>query len=372
MAMKLPKSPPVKTLQLRWPGEGVVRGLSFEREYAAANYPTPWSINVRSQEAITSRMRGGSWTPISAGTRPSETIYRDRKLTFDSNIITASRMGSHADVSFSSDVSDTMRATAFQLGETDETGGTVVALVPHRDAYLLAATADDLWVMHGDPTTGQLRNVSRDVGMINANAWCKVGDSVCFLSSAGLYSVGADGTGLNALSEENLPVELTGVTDAGCTLTYHYLDRGVYIHLPNTAQSWFYDVENNAFWPFVSSTTDSHVLIGPVRIGGAVDFGMIRTIHGMLGSGSADVTWRIIVGDTAETVAVNGKAAITLALAGSDFSYYVAAEGVWSAGRTKAAWPRTRGCWAVVWLSSTGTWAFESVVVESVSGGRYR
>lgn len=361
-----------KVTQLRFPSLGVVRSRAYNQSGKQSEYSSPWCVNARLQESIASRDRGGSWTPIAAGARPSETIYRDRKLTHSVNIISASRMGAHADFSFSADVSDSMRATAFQLAETDATGGTVVALVPHRDSSLLAATAGELWAMSGDPTTGQLRNVSRDVGMINANAWCKAGDAVYFLSSRGLNVVGADGSGLKPLSEDTIPVELTGVTDVGCTLTYHYADRGVYIHLPNTAQSWFYDVDREAFWPFVSDETDSHVLLGPFRIGGPLENSLVRTIHGTTGEDSADVTWRLVVADTAEAVAANGKAAIIASLAGSDVTRYVAAEGVWTAGRNKAAWTRVRGCWALFWIHGTSQWAFESVVCESISAGRLR
>ena len=364
---------PSKTLSIRFPLGGVVRRAGYSEAGAKQEvYSTPWAVNVRSEDALTNRLRGGSWTPIAAGARPSETIYRDRKLTFSANIISASRMGAHADFSFSSDISDTTRATPFQLAEAGDTGGTVVGLVPHRDASLLGATAGELWIMHGDPTAYKLQNVSRNVGMINADAWCKASDAVYFLSSRGLYVVGADGSGLKTLSEDVAPVELTGVTDAGATLTYNHADRGVYIHLPNTAQSWFYDLARGVFWPFKYGVTSSHVLVGPVLLAGHNDYGSIQSLRGITAVGSASVTWAIVTGDSAEAAASNGKAAITAALASGDYSSYVKDSGTLAAGPSLFFRPRVQAMWACVWLSSAGTWAYESVVIESIPGGRYR
>jgi hypothetical protein len=362
-----------KQLALRFPLGGVVRRAGYTDAGTRKEvYTTPWSVNVRAEDALTNRLRGGSWTPISAGARPSETIYRDRKLTFGANIISASRMGAHADFSFSSDISDSMRATAFQLAEGGETGGTVVGLVPSRDAFLLAATASELWSMHGDPTTGKLQNVSRNVGMVNANAWCKAGDAGYFLSSRGLHVVGADGSELKSLSEDVAPEELTGVTDAGCTLTYNHADRGVYIHLPSAAVSWFYDVARGAFWPFKANNSNSHVLLGPVMLAGHNDFGSVQSLRGIIAVGSANVTWAIVTGDSAEAAAANGKAAITAALAGGSYSAYVKDSGTLAAGPSLFFRPRVRGMWACVWLHSTGQWAYESVILELIPAGRWR
>jgi hypothetical protein len=366
-----PMPPKAKTIQLRFPSLGVIRRNVQERVYSAVAYPTPWSINVRLEDVLTNRLRGGSFTGISAGSRPSEITYRDRLLTFSDNAITASRQGDSTDTTLSSDVSDTMRPALFQLAEADEIGEDVVALIPHKDKFLLGFTAGETWVLAGDPLTGTLRNISREVGIIGADAWCVNHDTIFFLSSHGLYSIGADGSGLKALSEDAVPEDLTGVSDAACTLTYNHADRGVFIHL-TVDPDWFYDTAREGFWPFDTSSTDSHVLIGPLRIGGPNRFGLIQTIHGIMAASSATVTWAIVIGDSAEEAADNGKAAITADLAGSDFQEYVAADGSWDAGRSNAGWSRVRAAWAVIWLSSAGTWAYEGVNLESIPFGRHR
>jgi hypothetical protein len=404
---------------------GVIRRNAHERVASAVSYPSPWAVNVRLEDSLDNRMRGGSWAGIATSAVPADVypylvtetsdnivtetgdnitigtqssvvggngrhwtapgsdapssgtadcVYRDRMLRIDdtnSNAIQASRVGDHADWDLSKDVSDTLRATIFQFSESNEIGGDVVAMVPHKDSSLLAFTAGETWVQQGDPLTGARRNVSRDVGIIAARAWCKHHDTIYFLSSHGLYSVGADGSGLKPLSEDKVPEELTGVSDASCELAYNHADRGVYIHR-STGVSWFYDTARDQFWPFDTSETDSHVLIGPLRIGGPNRYGLVQTIHGIMAAGSSTVVWRIVPGDTAEEACDNGKAAITASLASSDFDEYVAAEGAWDAGRSQTGWPRVRAAWAVLWLSSSSDWAYESVLLEAMPWGRFR
>ena len=128
--------PKVKTAELRFPSLGVVRRFSHERTYSATAYPTPWSCNVRLEDSLTNRLRGGSWTAIDAGSRPSEILYRDRVLTFDDNAITATRVGSHTDTTLSADVSDLLRPALFQLSEAGETGEDALTFALPREVEL--------------------------------------------------------------------------------------------------------------------------------------------------------------------------------------------------------------------------------------------
>ncbi len=363
-----------QTKTLRFPSMGVVRRNVQERVASAVSYPTPWALNVRHEGALTNRLRGGSFTGIAAGSRPSTIVYRDRLLEIDStnaNAVRASRLGNHADFSFTGDLSDTLRPTLFQFSEADAVGEDVVALVPHKDASLLGFTAGETWVQQGDPLTGPRLRVSDQVGIIGADAWCVNHDTVYFLSSQGLYSVGANGDGLQALSEDKVPEDLTSVSDSTATLTYNHADRGVYIHLA-ASTDWFYDTERDQFWPFNRSESGSHLLVGPVRLGGPNQYGMLQTLVGIMASGSAAVNWRVVTGETAEEACANGKAAITADLAGSAYDEYVEASGAWDAGRSDTAWPRVSAAWAVLWLSSAGTWAYEAINMETMPFGRHR
>jgi hypothetical protein len=350
---------------------GVVRRFLHEYGQRLTEYPAPWAMNVRLEDGLTNRLRGGSFTGISAGSRPSEIRYRDRVLTFSSNAITATRQGADTDTTLSADVSDAQRPALFQFSYGGATGGTMVALIPHKDRYLLGFTADETWVHQGNLHTGTRQRASDEVGIIGADAWCLVDDVAYFMSSSGLYSIGVDGSGLKALSENKVPEDLTGLSDTACTLTYNHADRGVYIHLTNDPD-WFYDAERDQFWPFDTDTTDSHLLIGPLRLGGPDSYGMVQQIHGIMAASSATVAWRIVPGDTAEEAADNGKSAITAAVAGNDYDEYVSSSGAWDAGRSPVGWPRATSMWCCLWLSSTGTWAFESVHLTVTPFGRYR
>lgn len=362
---------PRKTMKIRFPTLGVVRRDSLRSTSDSRGaWPSPWTTNVRLEDGITNRLRGGSFTGISAGSRPATIVYRDRLLTFSDNAITASRMGDQTDTTLSADVSDTMRPALFQLSEAGETGEDVVALVPHKDKYLLGFTATETWVLAGDPATGSMRRVSDEVGVVGESAWCVNHDTVYFLSALGLYSINADGSGLKAISEDKIPEELLDVSSSNCTLTYNHADRGVYIHKVGT--DWFYDTAREGFWPFSVTTTDSHVLLGPFQLGQANSYGRVLKIQGTVAQGSDDVTWALITADSAEEAAANGKLAIEASLAGNSYSSYVQASGTWEAGLNHVSYPRPRAIAAVLWLSSEGDWAYESSTMTAILSGTWR
>ena len=415
----------IQPVNMPFPSSGVMRRLANAASLGDGPTSTPWSVNVRLEDTLTKRLRGGSFTgrevpeiPMdspryvedgsgntitdddgnvivldyersvtSSGGRviaipgedapdahPAECVYRGRMLRPDGASILASRQGDYADWDYGVDISDQNRAFVIQLSEAGEIGGDVVALVPHKDAFLLAATSDSLWIVRGDPAAdGAMRNVSRGVGMVAARAWCKDHmDRVYFLSSHGLYTVGADGQGLEPISENAIPVELTGVDNADTVLEYNHADRGVYIHLPGDSLSYFFDTERQGFWPFTTDSGNSHLLLGPVKLGSIDQTGVINSIHGMVAAGSQSVNWRIVIGETAEEAADNGKVAITAALASSSFSSYIKYSGTWAAGRSLTFRPRVRGMWACIWLHSAGQWAYERITMQIASAGAWR
>ena len=362
---------PRKTMDIQFPAAGVVRrwGLRVAADRRAP-YPAVWATNVRLEDALTNRLRGGSFTGIAAAARVSPE-YRDRAITFSGNAITAARQGNSSDTTLSTDISDTARPVLFQLAEAGSTGGTVVAVVPHKDAHMLCFTAGETWVLSGDPATGALRRVSDEVGIIGADAWCVNHDTVYFLFSRGLYSVGADGGGLTAVSEDRIPEDLTNVSDSACKLTYQHSDRGVYI-TRSSGVSWFYDTAREGFWPYTLDSTTSHVLLGPFALGRPNAKGRVLNLHGITATGSADVLWRIVTGDTAEEAAANGKAGIVADLAGTSYATYVASEGTWTAGRSHMAYPRIPAVWCCLWLHSHGSWAFEEIILTATLSGVWR
>lgn len=383
------------TKELVFPS-GVGRGLSFRQEVGKRErYTCPWAINVRTED-FQSRLRGGSWTPPAATTTvgvvhsggyvvaaPGSTapgvsgnadcIYRDRFVRPVSQAIYASRQGTYTDWAMSADLSDAGRPFVIQLSEAGEAGGNIVSLIPHKDAYFLAATSSSLWVVQGDPTAeGRLQNISRDVGMVGARAWCRDHlDRYYFLSSHGLYTVSASGDGLQALSEDVIPSELTGVADADTVLEYDHATRGVRIYIPTAAVNWLFETERQAFWPFKVGYAGSHVAMGPVRLGDGETYGRLLRLHGITAASSADVTWRVLVADTAEQVSANAKSAIeSLVAAGTPSN--IQSSGTWTAGVNHRSYPRARGLFMILLLSAGGAWGWEGAVCFTEPSGKWR
>lgn len=382
------------TKELVFPS-GVNRGLSLRQEVGKRErYAAPWALNVRQQD-FRGRLRGGSWTPTAAAvtvgvvhsggylvadpgddapgaSSNADCVYRDRFIRPVGQAIYASRQGTYTDWSMSSDVSDAGRPFVIQLSEAGELGGNVVALIPHKDAYLLAATSSSLWVVQGDPTAeGRLHNISRDVGMVGPRAWCRDHlDRYFFLSSHGLYTIGADGSSLQALSEDVIPEELTGVTDAGTVLEYDHTTRSVRIYIPTAEVNWLFETEQNGFWPFKVGS-GSHVAIGPIQLKDGDSYGRILRMHGITAAGSSNVTWRLLVGETAEQVSANAKAAIeTLVASGTPSNVH--SSGVWTAGVNHRVYPRARGLFMILLLSSSGIWGWEGAAAEFIASGKWR
>jgi hypothetical protein len=273
----------------------------------------------------------------------------------------------------SSDISDVGRPFLIQLSEAGELGGNIVALVPHKDGYLIAATSSSLWVVQGDPTIeGGLRNVSRDVGMVGPRAWCRDHlDRYYFLSSHGVYTVSPSGEGLQALSEDVIPEELTGITDVNTVLEYDHAERCVRIYIPTAAVNWLFETEDNAFWPFIVGYSGSHIALGPIHLNNGETYGRLLRLHGITAAGSSDVTWRVLVADTAEQVSANAKADIESLVAGGA-SMNMHSSGTWTAGVNHRNYPRARGLFMILLLSSSGTWGWEGCSLETITSGKWR
>lgn len=404
---------------------GVNRRLSFRQEAGRRDrYFSPWAVNVRAED-FQGRLRGGSWSQGGATTVPStqtqyltdisgnritdssgnqivvsvgeasvhsggtvyvtpgpnapashaaQCIYRDRFVRPSGKLIFASRQGNHADWAMSADVSDSMRPFVIQLSEAGEIGGDVVALIPHKDAYMLAATSSSLWVIQGDPAAdGAMRNISRKIGIIGPKAWCRDElDRYYFLSSDGLYAVSADGSGLQALSNEVIPEHLSGVSDVNTVLQYDLATNGVYIYIPSAAVSWMYDAARQSFWPFKNGHSGSYVAIGPIQIGNGSSYGRLIQLHGITAAGSVNVTWRVMVADTAEQVSVNAKLAIETLIAGGTPAN-VHSSGVWTAGVNHRTYPRARGKYMILLVSApSGSWAWEGANAVIEPSGQWR
>jgi hypothetical protein len=353
-----------------------------------------------------------------SGTVPASSsfgaVYRDRLfVSGDDNAIYISRQGDFLDWDYGADLEDAGAATVIQLSGASGLGKAPTALMPYQDRYCLAATATTLWVIRGDPVAGGgKRQVSPDVGVIGSRAWAEVEDAFIFLSNDGLYLVRADGTELKKLSGE-VPKELyeTAVDTNTINLVYNHVRRGVHVFVkPDTPPGthWFYHLESG-FWadrfqsdhePLAAcrfgdavvigqadgylreatgdnddgTNIESHVLLGPIRLAATADSSVLTELEGSLAQSSADVNWRIVIGDTANEAAESAKTAVTTYIGGDQAGgeAYADANGTFSADRNRRRHPRIRAPWFVIWLQSTGKWAFEWMTVRGIEGGRYR
>ena len=365
-----------------------------------------------------------------SGTFPADAtfgcIYRARLvLVGEDNAIYLSRQGDFTDWDYGADVEDSGRAVAFQLGEAAEMGAHPTALIPFRDESLLATTQWGLWLLTGDPAaSGSLKNISRGIGCIGPSAWCRIMDArvgdmpvrhaAVFLGQTGLWMVGPSGDGLQSISQDRLPEELQDVDVSTTTvsLVYSPEERGIYVFLTpesGTATHFFFDLVRQGFWPERFQTThqplattwhegnvllagadgsiryvggedddgediESHLLIGPMRMGGPDTFGLLTRIHGMIAASSGTVAWRIITGETAEQACDRGKLAIEAYQAGETATAegYTSSGATWGAGRSNTRYPRVRGMWMCIWLRATTQWAYENITIESRPAGNWR
>lgn len=349
-------------------------------------------------------------------------VYRDRLILGAGALWYASRMGDHEDWNYGADMDDTARAvfgTVALAGVT--TGNSITALIPFRDKALIIATRNSLHILEGDPATGNLRTIDENIGIISSCAWAIGGEMIAFLSNDGVY-IGGIGQKPNRFSSLLIPANLKNVlysSTSTISMVYDAGTNGFYLFITpssGTGQHYFIDVDNKAIWPIVfgysdhqpvaatvlkitassldpvviksrsggwlkiddSATTDnggiiqSHVLIGPVRLtSDDTKDAILNELHGIMGTGSATVTWRIVMGDSAEVAVDNAVSDMNLVLAGSA-TQYVVASGTWAAARNYVAHPRARGTWMVVWLSASSKWAYESVTLVAEQLGRNR
>lgn len=352
--------------------------------------------------------------------QPLICLYRDRiVLAGADHVWYAARQGDPTDWGFGADPGDAGKAVAGQVGEAGQIGDVIEALVPVQDAALVFGSANGLWVLRGDPATGQMEHVSEEIGIIAPQAWAVSPDgALAFLSNDGVYLWQAGSRQAPVrFSEERIPDELRNVDTANdITMTYDATGRGYHLFITPAAddgEHWWLDVEMRAMWPVVfqpghqptaasrlkgsglsevilggrdgflrkfdaSSGTDdataveSHLLVGPIQVAAndATD-ALVAELHGMLSVATGTVTWRLVMGDSAEEVTDLAVAGVLAAVAGTPI-LGVSASGTWGSNRNKVARPRSRGAWAVVWIEGGGRWAYEAVAMVSKQFGRIR
>jgi len=295
---------------------------------------------------------------------PAVCVFRDR-LVFagppqSPNVWFMSRQGDFKDWVYGLD--DEQTAVAGSASSAGVPGEPIVALIPHSDDYLLMGCVSSMWILVGDPAfSGELNNLSRNVGIAGKKAWCYTPEGgVCWLSYDGLYYLprGND-VAIVPLSRQAIPEELRLESEEleglEVLLEYDVNDRGIHIAIVSQAATptkrgrfWFFDWELRSFYPqeypasieptflfaqnnrfpnesavwfcgrdgylrrhFARSIQDemafgagnairSFVYLGPFSAAGVRGDGVLHELHAILARASADVRVSLVWGDSPE------------------------------------------------------------------------
>ena len=357
-----------------------------------------------------------------AGTTPGGATlvatYRDRAVWAKDRAWYMSRQGDHTDYNYGADAADVQRAVAGTVSEAGQPGNAIVALAPSGDDYLIMFSDENTWVLRGDPAFGgQIDNISRAVGAVGSHAWCHgPSGEVYFLSKSGLFAIAPGASSVpQPVSEQNLPRDLKDIDfdNNEVSLVYDGIGGGIFVFAAPRSQikgtHYWYDFGTRSFWPqqfgnndhqpvgavaYSSNPTaertvtmlghdgyirhikkddsqtnddgtalNSQIVLGPFNAGGATNAeAVISEVASVLDlDTTANVTMQIFVGDTAEAA----RDAATLATSPKYTASFVA-------GRTRPKHPRIRANSFCIRLSSSGRWAYESIVTRLAAGGRIR
>ena len=366
--------------------------------YVAGDYCYKFSPNNGTVEAVENAPAG----------QPLVEVYRNRLLLGGSDHIFAmSEEGDFAKWNYYDIERGAVRAVAGTPTDDGKLGGDMTCFKSWGSSAVIMASKDTIWVIRGNPNTnGRLDNVSRELGIVDQGAISITGNGqVVFLARSGLFTwhVGSN-SAPERFSDNIVPEELKDVdTTANIVkMQYDEKEHGIHLFVTPTAASvgthWFLDLEAKAFWrskyqqthqPLdvavmpvsgdsnvllgskdgyirrhdYSATDDdgedlsSHILIGAFRLGAqGGDMGQIQKIFASLANGSAGVTWAIVTGNSAEEAIDN---AVTDIQAGTTTN--VVSTGTWAANWNTPTYARTRGSYAVIWLSGASNWAYESM-----------
>lgn len=163
-----------------------------------------------------------------------------------------SRIGDPTDWDYAApevDAYDEAKAVSHANNTSGAIAQPMTAMVPHDDQCIVMATRTELWIMNGDPASGVLKNMSRNIGIIDKMAWCHTPDGwLVFLSANGVY-------GIPNQCAENIPKELSrpvipeeliniDPTLYATSLTYDVRDECVHVFV----SPYFSDVYDSHHW----------------------------------------------------------------------------------------------------------------------------
>jgi hypothetical protein len=243
-------------------------------------------------------------------------------------------------------------------------GDLISAGISHDNVNLLIGSPNSIYCVRGNPRVNGVKRVSHSVGPVMQNAWCKgIGPSgenhTYVVTKSGVnYIPAGDPMSVLPLSEKPLPNELLGINPgAGDRVCIGYDHRWRSLHIcvdfaSGSDVNYSYHIPTDSWWlnsygstwhlfptfPKIQTADkssmllvntggevhqfdrtnigvgaelfDSYVWIGPIKLGGANEEGIVATLKASLAQSSGAANWQVYVGNSAEE-AFNSTAAFT-------------------------------------------------------------
>jgi hypothetical protein len=328
--------------------------------------------------------------------------------------ILMSKVGEPEDYNYGNDADGVHVAWAMDpslSGGSAQLSDRVTALIPHNNDYLVIGCTHSVFIQAGNPAEGNRPEaITNEIGILGHKSWCYTpNQTIVAMTPDGLYEfVPAPNVEPTRMSRERLPEELLAIDMDlyNVTLEYNTPFHGIDILVtPKTADRathWFFGWATKEFFPMsfpsgfdpTASTThavgnvgirrtilggrdgylrvfdenaydddgtnfESHVLIGPIMLGGdGYHEGILREVIGQLSTLSGSMLLSYQVGDSIES-AYNAapRGQITL-----------------RAGKSLTATPRLRGNACFIRLDGIpGTaWALEQLTLLRERLGKQR
>ena len=306
---------------------------------------------------------------------------------------------------YSPDTETVTQAVAGNTADAGKAADIITALIPYSDDVLLLGGSHTLERMSGDPADGGRRDhITEITGIAFGQAWTKTPDGTTYFmgSRGGVYQMPSGGgipqnITLNTINERMADLDM----DANA-FRMAWDDRGKGVEVLVTAKDgsasthYFYDVRNQAWWPFSFSNADQnpltcHLLEGVTVSGRSILLGSFdgwirmfdhdaltddgETINSSvligplnntlivewmatLGQTSGQVNWELLDGNSAEE-----------ALASNPVAF-----GTFRGGRNRSQYPRRYLNSGWLRLTADNPWALEELIslVEPQSETRNR
>lgn len=399
-------TPPMNASGLFYGAVNILKGWFIDGTNATTYNPDTNTLSAWTASAGTFPVDGSGNKPRLICTWRSRTILAG--ILGDPATIFASKVGDPTNFDYAPAVPvPPTSAWSTTTGNQGQAGDSVTALIPYTDDLLIVGMEQRIAIFRGDPMAGgQFDLMTTTTGIAWGMAWCMdpLGVVYFFGSRGGVFGF-VPGNQPQRISQAVDPfLQDTNMGENAITMAWdeRRKELRVYITLlatPQTTTHYVWESDTNSWWQDVRTDTNmnplcvavmdgnesqqrvvleggfdgwvrymsgdatdddgtaftSSITIGPFLTNLADDV-MISELQAVMGAGSADVTFAVYVGPTAEEALVSSPVVT----------------GTWVAGRNYTNLVRRTAHALYVVITSTGRWALESVRVKLGTQGVVR